>query len=113
MHELSIVMSILETAKNELGKVKESSIESIELEIGLLSGIEIDALNFAWKISVENTVLQNAKKIICRPEGIAECTICNKKFKIDSLFDPCPFCYSFNKKVISGKELKIKRLTVI
>lgn len=113
MHELSIVMSILETAKNELGKVKGSSIESIELEIGLLSGIEIDALNFAWEIAVDKTVLQNAQKIIYRPEGIAKCTICNKKFKIDSLFDPCPFCLSFNKRIISGKELKIKCLNVI
>ena len=50
MHELSIAMGIVRIAENEIAKVNAQKVEQIELEIGTLAGIEIDALDFVWSI---------------------------------------------------------------
>ncbi|VAW24808.1 hypothetical protein MNBD_BACTEROID04-509, partial [hydrothermal vent metagenome] len=44
MHELSIVMGIVKIAEDETAKVEENTVTKIELEIGQLAGIELDAL---------------------------------------------------------------------
>ena len=62
MHELSIVMSILDIAETEAQKANVDKIEEIELEIGQLNTIEIDAFNFAWEQGLKGTILNQTKK---------------------------------------------------
>ena len=61
MHELSIAINIVEIATEEAKKANVSSVLEIELEVGTLSGIVIDALEFAMDEAIKNSVLQNAK----------------------------------------------------
>ncbi len=112
MHELSIVMSIIEIANGEAIKANVSKIDEIELEMGLLSGIEMSAFDFAWQEAVKSSVLENAERIIVRPSGKAVCLECNTSFDIDSLYDQCPVCKSHFIDITQGKELRVKSLTV-
>ena len=43
MHELSIALGIVKIAEDETAKAKATSVTKIELEIGVLSGIELDS----------------------------------------------------------------------
>jgi len=112
MHELSIAMGVVELAEKEALKGGGAVIESIELEIGKLSGIEIEALEFAWPVAVKGTMLANAKRIIFSIAGKAKCADCGLIFDIDNLFDSCPSCNSYIKEIFKGKELRIKAITV-
>jgi len=112
MHELSIATSIVKTAETEVKKINGESVSAIYLEIGQLSGVEVSALEFVWKPCVERSVLQNAQLFIDQPKGQAQCAECNSKFPIEHYFDSCPACGSPFKKIISGRELKIKKLII-
>jgi len=112
MHELSIAMGIVELAEKEAKKGGGSVIESIELEIGKLSGVEIEALDFAWPVAVKDTMLANAKRTIISINGKAKCADCGLVFDIENLFDSCPKCNSYLKDIFQGKELRIKAITV-
>jgi len=112
MHELSIVMSIIEIANGEAVKANAIKINEIELEIGKLSGIEMNALEFAWREAVKSTVLEHAEWMISRPEGKAICLECNASFEAESLYSTCPVCQSYFINIIQGKELRVKSLTV-
>ncbi|MBZ5859340.1 hydrogenase maturation nickel metallochaperone HypA/HybF [Flavihumibacter profundi] len=112
MHELSIVMSIVEIASQQALQANASVVEEIELEIGTLSGIEINALEFAWAEAVRNTILENTLRVINRPEGRARCLDCNTDFAIQQYFDPCPACGSHFINITRGKELKVKSLVI-
>jgi len=94
MHELSIVMNIIEIANGEAVKANVSKIDEIELEMGWLSNIEMSAFDFAWQEAVKSTVLENAERIIVRLGGKAVCLDCNLSFDIDNLYDQCPVCRS-------------------
>ena len=113
MHELSIVMSIVDTVEKEREKQQADIVESIELDIGMISGVEMDAFYFAWDAGVSKTILEKTKLKINRPPAKAKCGDCGKTFVAVSSFDACPECGNPFCDVISGKELRIKRIIVI
>jgi len=112
MHELSIVMSIVDLATKEAAKHDASTIEEIELDIGCLSGVEMDSFEFAWKQGVKRTILESVLKKVNRIEGRARCSDCDTIFKMKHLYDSCPNCNSHLAEVINGKELKVKSLVL-
>mgnify|MGYP000240557882 CR=1 FL=1 len=113
MHELSIVMSIVDTVEKEREKQQADTVESIELDIGMLSGVEMDAFYFAWEAGVGKTLLEKATLKVNRPPAKAKCSACEKIFVAESSFDACPECGNPFCEIVSGKELRIKRMTVI
>lgn len=110
MHELSIVLSIVEIAEEELRKAAARQVDRIDLEIGTLSGVEFTALDFAWDVGVQHTVLHNAERFIHKIPARARCMDCNHVFDIQQLFEPCPACGLFLNEVVQGKELRVKSL---
>lgn len=112
MHEFSIAMSIVELAEQEARNASTAEVECIELDIGALSGVDHDALDFAWDSAVKDSVLENSEKLVNIVNGLARCRSCNKDFDIDEVFDPCPHCGSYSKEILQGKELTIRRLVL-
>lgn len=112
MHELSIAQSVVELAEDVALKEQADSILSIDIEIGTLSGVVREALEFALEITVKNTKLENAKINYLKMIGKAECNSCNFKFETNDLLAFCPKCKQANFRILDGKQLRIKSLTV-
>ncbi len=112
MHELSIALGIVNIAKQEAEKAQVSEIKAIDLEIGSLSGVEVESLNFAWPMAVSGTVLENAEKRIHIIKARAKCAECGNDFELEHYFDTCPECGSHFKVIYKGKELRVKSLEV-
>jgi hydrogenase nickel incorporation protein HypA/HybF len=113
MHELSIALGIVRIAEDETAKANATSVIKIELEIGVLAGIEFDSLNFIWESAIKDTVLEFAEKEIMIIKGKGKCVDCDSEFEMENLFDPCPYCNSYFKGILQGKELRVKALEVI
>jgi hydrogenase nickel incorporation protein HypA/HybF len=111
MHELSIAQSILTIAENAAPK-NNAVITSVGLQIGELSGIEIEPLKFALSVIKENTVLQKADLDIEIIKGEAECTECKTVFPMSYFCSCCPQCGSYFIKVIKGREMKVLNIIV-
>lgn len=112
MHELSIVMGILKIAETEAAKAGAKKVDLIELEIGSLAGIELEALEFVWTAAVKDSVLENAVRKIDLVKGKGQCMECDKIFYLDHVYDPCPHCQNYLKGILQGKELRVKALEV-
>ena len=111
MHELSIVMGIIDIARKEVEKANLHKVESIEIDIGTLAGIEFEALDFAWDMAVNNTVLEGAERKINIIKAQAKCVSCGHIFETHSVFDQCPECNELFTEIISGRELRVKAIT--
>ena len=112
MHELSIAQSIVDLAEEVAYKEKADSVKSIDIEIGTLSGVVLEALEFAMETTVKNTMLENAKINLLIIPGKANCRNCNLDFETNDLLSLCPNCKKANFSIIEGKQLRIKSLTV-
>jgi hydrogenase nickel incorporation protein HypA/HybF len=112
MHELSIALGIVKIAEQERRKAGAKVVESIELAIGTLSGIELDSLDFAWPIAVKDTVLEHSERKVEIIAGWAKCLECATEFPLQQVFDNCPKCQGYFKDIIRGQELRVKALEV-
>lgn len=112
MHELSVVTSIVKIVEQEVDKIKGQKVLELYLEIGKLSGVEIDSFHFVWPQCIYGSVLGETKLFIDEPVGKARCAECETEFQIDKSFDSCPNCESPFKEIITGKELKIKKIII-
>jgi hydrogenase nickel incorporation protein HypA/HybF len=111
MHELSIAQSILSIAENAAPK-SNAVVTSVGLQIGELSGIEIDSLKFALSVIKEHTVLEKANLRIEVVKGEAQCTDCNTIFPMSYFGCCCPKCGSYFVKVLKGREMKVLNIVV-
>lgn len=112
MHELSIVLSVVAIAEKE-ARAAGRKVESICLDIGELSGIELASLEFAWELGVKRTVLEGAAKSINHIAGRAVCADCSCAFDKHQRWDACPLCGGFLHTVIQGEELHVRSITLV
>ena len=112
MHELSIVQNILDIAREQVENAGATKVDTIDLEIGDLAGIELDAFSFAWKAATPNTILSHATRNINHIAAVARCTACQHLYQVETLYEFCPVCSSPFSELTQGKELRIRSLVV-
>ncbi len=112
MHELSIALSIVESAIEAATTNNATVISKVEVEIGTLAGVETEALLFAWDSAVQGTMAQGASLAITSVQALAQCNDCGKDFPVDNYFAECPHCGSFRYQIVKGRELRISSLIV-
>ncbi len=112
MHELAIAMDIVDIATSSARKEAATVVKEIEVEIGQLSGVVMEALEFSLEAAVKGTILENARRNLIIIAGTARCTQCLTEYDTDTLFKPCPKCQACAPDVILGRELRVKSLIV-
>lgn len=112
MHEMAISESILSILEAEAARQKFESVKKLWLEIGPLSGIEPEALRFAFDAAKKGTLADAALLEIIVTQATAWCLGCERTVPIAHRFDPCPQCGGHRLKVATGEEMRIKELEV-
>ncbi|MBU1558325.1 MAG: hydrogenase maturation nickel metallochaperone HypA [Gammaproteobacteria bacterium] len=110
MHELTLCRNIVDIALDALEG--DRKVHAVILELGLLAGVQKEALLFSFDVVVQNTALEGSKLVIIDVPGKAKCNQCATLFSIQKLYDACPECRSHDFQLLSGEELNIKSLEV-
>ncbi len=85
---------------------------AVVLEIGELSNIIPEAVEFCFEVCVKDTLLDGARLIIERIPGRGRCRDCSAEFAMKAYYEPCPDCGGFKIDMLSGEELRVKELEV-
>lgn len=112
MHEMSIVSGILRIVTEQAQANEAKVINSIELEIGQLAGIEIDSLKFCFEVARKDTMAADAELIIHEIPGLGYCPHCAKDVAVEFHLAVCRECDESLVKVFQGQELKVKSINV-
>jgi len=112
MHELSIAISIVDLAIDQAVQASANSVSEVELDIGIFSGIEYEALEFSLGVASKGTMLEETMFRINRVEPVAECPDCGHLYSPEGVFSHCPECQRMGVRLIRGTELQIKSLLV-
>ena len=103
MHELAITQSVVDmvverTAGRRVGRVR--------LDVGALSGVVPDAMQFCYELIVSGTSLEDSTLVIEQTPGAAHCRSCGQDFALDSLILLCS-CGSAEVDLTAGRELRV------
>ena len=112
MHEFSIAVDIVDIAVTSARKEEAAEVKEIEIEIGQLSGVVMEALEFSLEAAVKGTILENARRNLIIIPGKARCAQCLTEYETDSLFKTCPNCQACAPDIIQGRDLRVKSLII-
>lgn len=112
MHEMSLCEGILQVLESESKKQGFERVKQVWLEIGELSGVEVDAMLFSFDAITRNSLADGAELNIIPIPGTAWCMQCAQQVAVKQRFDECPNCGSYQLQVTAGDEMKIKELEV-
>ena len=108
MHELSITQSMVELCEQNAGGRR---VLSVTMEIGELSGMVPEAVEFCFDACTRDTLLEGAHLIIDLIPGRGRCN-CGVESPLNTYYDPCPACGGFGLTVTAGEELRVRELEV-
>lgn len=110
MHEFGLMQHIVNTVQDYSRKNNLRKVIKIRLEVGWLSGVVPESLEFCFDVCVKNTSLEGAALEIERIPATGKCKFCEDTFNLlDNNFS-CPKCGGAEWELISGKEFIIKEL---
>ena len=112
MHEMSLCESILQIIEDNATSQRYQRVKTVWLEIGNLSGVELEAMRFSFEIVTRGSLAEEAKLEIIEIPGQAWCMQCAKTVSVTQRFDACPDCGGYQLQVTGGEEMRIKELEV-
>jgi len=112
MHEMSLAISIVELVSDKAQAAGARKVTVIELEVGRLSGLMVEALAFCFEAAARNTPAEGAELLIRELDGRANCLACGHSFVVDSLLGQCSECGGYAVETSQGRELKVISFTI-
>ncbi len=112
MHEMSLCEGVLQILQQSAETQGFRRVKTVWLEIGALSGVEVEAMRFSFDVVMRGSLADGAKLEIIDLPGQAWCMQCAETVTVTQRFDACPKCDSYQLQVTAGDEMKIKELEV-
>ena len=112
MHEMSLTESIVDIAVEAAQKEGARRVTRLVVDVGQLSHVEPEALEFCFAAVSRGTLAEGAKLEIARVPGAGFCPDCGKSVALAERFDPCPECGGFHVQMTAGDELKVREMEI-
>lgn len=109
MHEMSITQGIIELC---LEHAPGKKVLSLEVEIGQLSSVVPDAIEFCFEACSRDTLLEGAELNIIRIPGLGHCQECGVKTSLSEVFGSCKKCGGHRITILAGEELRVREIEV-
>lgn len=113
MHELALCQSVVRVLHEQSRIHDFQRVTAVRLEIGALSCVSADAIEFCFDAVVRGTLAEGAHLELVRVPGRAWCLACGAIVHLLERHQPCPRCGSPRLRVAQGDEMRIKDLEVV
>ncbi len=112
MHEMSLAMHIVDLAASRAQQEGASRVSAIELEVGAMAGVMVEALEFCFEAAARNTVVEGATLATRLVEGRGTCLTCGVSHLMVEVHAICPSCGGSLLHDEGGMELRLRSITI-
>lgn len=115
MHELSIAVALAESLRDYLHQ-HPCRIIAARVKVGCLSGIDPEALQFAWEpalAAVPEEELKDCKLVITRALIHSRCCNCGWEVDTEDWQILCPECHTESLRRTNGSEFCLESIEVL
>jgi hydrogenase nickel incorporation protein HypA/HybF len=114
VHELSIAVSIVDGALEELRRRGAEEVIAIHVRVGRLSGVDREALLFSYSLAAQDTALARSRLVIEPVEVAIFCQQCQAERPTrDFPMLICQACGTLAGSIVRGKELEITGMEIV
>ena len=109
MHELSVALRIVEALDEELaGEGEDLQVMAVSIQVGTLTNIVPEALQFSWDLAVEDSLLRGSSLDIQIVDAMGYCPQCRLERTLTNLQSiRCPVCHTPITQITGGNDLEI------
>jgi hydrogenase nickel incorporation protein HypA/HybF len=112
LHEVGITQSIVEIAERNAREQGAVKVLSVTVEIGDLSGVMADAVEFCFDACTAGTFLDGTALVIRRIAGKGKCRDCQAETPLQPFTFACSACGGYALDVLQGDELRITEMEI-
>lgn len=114
MHELGIVVHVIEQVEQVAKQNNVQKVTKLTLEVGEVSSVVPSLFTdcFEWS-KKKSEYLKDCELELVILEGISYCEDCEQTYKTTEYAKQCPHCGSHNTYLVTGNEITIKDLEVL
>ena len=112
MHEMALTESIVEIATDAAKQQGAAKVKRVFVEVGALSHVEPDALEFCFAAVSAGTIVEGAALEIDRVRGEGWCLDCGKTVAIAERFASCPECGGLHLRMTAGDALRVREIEI-
>jgi hydrogenase nickel incorporation protein HypA/HybF len=112
MHEMALAESVLQIIEDYAMKQRFTRVKSVCIEIGALSGVELEALRFCFDAVTRGSLAQGAQLQIIDVPGSGWCMQCGTTVAMEERYSACPRCQSYGLQPSGGTQMRVKELEV-
>ena len=114
MHELGIVVNVVETVERLSKQYGVSEIAYVKMDVGEFSGAVAKYLLNLWDMGTNYTICQGTQLIINEIPGMVVCRDCSTEYRLtQNVVDEkghCPNCGSLDFTIERGRELMVTEI---
>lgn len=114
MHELGIVMQVIDQVEQAAEENGVSKVLKLRMEVGEVSSVvpELFTDCFGWA-KKKTRHMQETELDMVILEAISYCQDCKKTYKTTAHARVCPHCGGGNTYLVTGNEINIKDIEVV
>ena len=108
MHEYSIVQSLVDSVGAAMKETPDAVVLRVRIEIGDLSGVDVDLLTTAFETFRDDTCCAQAELLIERVSTQWVCTACDRPIASGAILR-CPDCNE-PARLAAGDEILLRQI---
>ncbi len=112
MHEMSLVRSLMSQVQAIVTDNQAESADEILVEIGPLSGVEIELVKIAFVQWVSELGSMNARLTVHEVPLVVRCRDCNCESELNDFVFRCRECSSGRVQVVRGDDFRLVSVTL-
>ena len=111
MHELAITRCLVDLVRERV--VSPRRVTEVEVEVGALTGISPDCLQFYFECLTRDGPMAGARLVCRNVPARVRCRACGTVYEAPDLALTCRACSVAGGDVVAGNELHLVRLEVL
>jgi hydrogenase nickel incorporation protein HypA/HybF len=112
MHEMSLMATMLEIIEEQARREGFRRVTRVSMEIGRLSGVDAEAMRFAFDVGTRNSVAEGAELVIEETQGLARCPVCAREAPVQVFYEACAACGQAPQEITAGRAMRLVSLDV-
>jgi hydrogenase nickel incorporation protein HypA/HybF len=112
LHELSVATQIADLVNRVIDENSAQRAGEISVEIGALSCVDPDSLDFCFQAITKGTRLEDARLKIVEIKPRARCRECQHEYEVRWDDFRCTACGSAEFDVLIGRDISVKEVEV-
>ena len=113
MHELSLCQNLIDQLTELANQNDAVAVARIEVQVGVLSGVEALLLESAFTLSKLGTVAEAAELVTEVTAPRVLCRTCGAEAEVPPNYLRCPACGNHDTQLVRGHELILARVELI